>query len=109
MVFQGGLLDRMLSIGHGSPGIHELIIKCINAMKYEDYDFPSEIEQRGVKNIPNYHFRDDALKIWDAIREYVTSVLAFFYTSDVDVQMDCELQDWVYEMHRYKLVVRVVV
>ena len=91
IIFQGGIVDRMLSIGQGSPGIHELIMKSIDEIKYEDYDFPSDVYKRGVKNIPNYHFRDDALKIWDAIKEYGKEVISFFYSSNADILMDCEL------------------
>ena len=90
----------MLSIGLGSLGIHELLQKSLNELKYDDYDFPLEVAKRGVSDIPNYCFRDDALEIWYAIMAYVKEVLNFFYSSNDDVMEDLELQDWVMEIYR---------
>jgi len=90
----------MLSVGLGSSGIHELIQKSIEDIRFEDYDFPSDVDNRGVKGIPNYYFRDDALSIWNAIEAYAKAVIEFFYQSDDDIKMDYELQDWIKEIYR---------
>ncbi len=55
---------------------------------------------RDVADIPNYHFRDDGLKLWNAIRSYVESVVDIFYETDDDIQGDFELQEWVSELFR---------
>ena len=63
-------------------------------------NFPNNIKDRDVADIPNYHYRDDCLKLWQAIKEYVCDVLSIFYETDEDVQKDEELQAWdldVYE------------
>ena len=90
----------MLSAGMGSPGIHELIQKSVSTLKYDEYNLPLDIVRRGLGDIPNYHFRDDALDLWYAIMVYVKRVIDFFYTSDEDITNDLELQDWVKEMYR---------
>ena len=90
----------MLSAGMGSPGIHELIQKSLSPLQYEEYNLPIDMVRRGLNEIPNYHFRDDALELWYAIMAYVKRVVEFFYTSDEDIIDDLELQHWVKEMYR---------
>ena len=50
-------------------------------------------------DIPNYHFRDDGLALWEAIRNYVEDVIDIFYQTDEDVQKDHELQEWDREIY----------
>ena len=52
-----------------------------------------------MADIPNYHFRDDGLALWFAIRNYVDDVINIFYQTDEDVQEDLELQEWDFEVH----------
>ena len=65
-----------------------------------DWDFPTNVAHRGVSDIPNYHFRDDAMMLWQAIDKYVEDVLNLFYDSDDEVQSDWEIQEWVDEIYR---------
>ena len=91
----------MLSVGMGSTGIHELLQRSLRSLTYVDYDLPLDIGKRGLEKVPNYHFRDDASEIWYAIMLYVKNVIGFFYSSDVDVLNDVEIQEWVKEIYRY--------
>ena len=70
----------------------------------EDWNFEANIEKRGVDSgLPDYHFRDDALLIWKAMKEYVGEMVNIFYESDQDVQDDFEIQAWFNEIIRYPL------
>ena len=70
----------------------------------EDWNFEANIEKRGVDlDLPDYHFRDDALLIWKAMKEYVDEMVKIFYESDQDVQDDFEIQAWFNEIIRYLL------
>ena len=64
-----------------------------------ELNFPNNIKNRDVSDIPNYHFRDDGLTLWFAIRSYVDDVINIFYRTDEDVQEDLELQEWEMEVH----------
>ena len=66
-----------------------------------DWDFELNVEKRGVADLPNYHFRDDAMLIWKAIKEYVGEIIDIFYECDQDVQDDFEVQEWFKEIYRY--------
>lgn len=37
---------------------------------YTNFCLPDSLRARGVMTIPNYHYRDDGLKIWAAIERY---------------------------------------
>jgi Lipoxygenase len=59
---------------------------------------PLDLEARGVANLPGYHYRDDALLIWDAIQTYVTDILKLRYKSSAELAGDSELQAWKQEL-----------
>jgi hypothetical protein len=77
---------------------------CAKAWKdwsFTQYDLRADLSARGVddpKLLPGYHYRDDALRIWDVIAEFVGAVLRQFYRDDADVAADSELQAWVREL-----------
>ena len=64
--------------------------RCFNI---EDLNF--RLKTRDVMDLPNFHHRDDCIKLWDALLEYVTEMVANYYETDLDVLMDWELQFWV--------------
>lgn len=53
-----------------------------------------------MKDIPNYHFRDDGMELWKAIKKYVEDIINIFYQTDEDVKEDQELQDWDLEVYK---------
>ena len=60
------------------------------------------VKERGVEDpnlLPGYHYRDDGLKIWKAIEDFVTDILNEFYASDEDVKGDSELQNWANDIY----------
>ena len=77
---------------------------CAKAWKqwsFAQYDLRADLAARGVDDpalLPGYHYRDDALLVWDAIAGFVGAVLRQFYRCDADVAADSELQAWVREL-----------
>lgn len=59
---------------------------------------PYDLAAREVYDLPNYYYRDDALLIWDAIKEYVGDVLKTYYKTSDDMINDEELQAWKNEL-----------
>ena len=99
---KGGAADRILTIGHGTHGFIELMQKSFCEFRFDtDWDFELNVETRGVADLPNYHFRDDAMLLWKAIKEFVDAIINIFYYSDYDVQEDFEIQEWIEEIYRY--------
>jgi len=70
--------------------------------KFKDYSFPEQLKSRGFDEkqsdeLKNYYFRDDGFLIWNAIKEYVKSVVDLTYKNDDDIKNDTILQEWVDE------------
>lgn len=64
------------------------------------------LEKRGVIDaavLPGYFYRDDALKLWDAIEQFVNDIVRIYYRSDDDIQRDEEIQEWIKEVHEFGL------
>lgn len=59
------------------------------------------LEDRGVdsnENLPYYPYRDDAMKIWEAIHNWVKGYLKDHYANSTDVENDQALQEWVEDL-----------
>ncbi|XP_015847828.1 hydroperoxide isomerase ALOXE3 isoform X1 [Peromyscus maniculatus bairdii] len=91
-----GLVDKVTSIGR--RGLIYLMSTGLAHLTYTDFCLPDSLRARGVLNIPNYHYRDDGLKIWAAIERFVSEIVSYYYPSDASVLQDSELQAWVGEI-----------
>lgn len=62
---------------------------------------PSNLQARAVDDcsaLPDYPYRDDALLVWNAIRQWVGDYINTYYSSDADVVGDYELVNWTQEL-----------
>ena len=81
-------------------------IGAYKTFDYESIKLPQSLDKRGVADstvLPNYLYRDDALKLWGAINQFVDNILRIYYHSDEDVQQDDEIQQWIKEVHDFGL------
>jgi len=44
-----------------------VIQSAMETLSYESLCFPEAIEARGMEDAPKYYYRDDGMKIWEAI------------------------------------------
>ncbi|EGV20546.1 lipoxygenase family protein [Thiocapsa marina] len=90
----GGPIDSTMAVG--SKGAFELMARAWRDHPILDgQDVPLDLKARGVDDVealPDYPWRDDALKLWTIVRGYVAAMVAHFYASDDDVVNDDELQ-----------------
>ena len=62
--------------------------KYYKSLTWSSYDLPEVLKERGVHEhdkLPGFHYRDDALKLWFIIKEYIVDILQIYYHSDEDV------------------------
>ncbi|XP_068704039.1 allene oxide synthase-lipoxygenase protein-like [Montipora foliosa] len=100
LIAEGGIIDKTLSVGGG--GHIQLIEKTYKNFKFEMLSFPDMLKKRGVEDagkLPNYYYRDDGLRIWNAITDFIVEFVNIFYHSDDDLSKDQELQSWAMDIH----------
>jgi arachidonate 15-lipoxygenase len=99
LVAPGGPIDELfaakISTTQQSAGSDRL--------KYDFYEnmLPNNLKKRGVEDsavLPNYPYRDDALLVWNAIREWVTEYINIYYENDQAVTGDTELAAWTADL-----------
>ena len=99
LVNEGGIIDVIFSVSKT-----QLIERCNEIYSVHWSNIKRNLEERGVDNpdkLPNYFYRDDGVRLWDAIEAYVRSILDLFYTNDNEVQEDSEIRDWTNEIHNF--------
>jgi arachidonate 15-lipoxygenase len=99
MLAPGGPIDATMAVG--AEGTYWLIAEEYGTWSFADRNPRSQLAERGVLDadrLPGFHFRDDALRLFDAIGVYVAELLGVFYRDDADVQTDGELQAWMREL-----------
>ena len=100
LISDGGVIDQTFSIG--GKGKEMLMHRASMVYDVQGANIKENVKKRGVDDpilLPNYHFRDDGLLIWNAIESYVTEIIGIFYKSDDDVKEDTEVQSWANDVH----------
>ncbi|CAM4532588.1 unnamed protein product [Leuciscus chuanchicus] len=93
LINEGGIISQISSIN--GDRMSEVIKSAMETLTYKSLCFPETIEARGMKDVPNYYYRDDGKMIWEAIHDYVSAVVKIYYVSDETVKSDVEIQGFV--------------
>ncbi|KAK7175687.1 hypothetical protein R3I93_000067 [Phoxinus phoxinus] len=93
LISKDGTFSKITSVN--GDGIAKVIQSGTETLTYESLCFPETIEDRGMKDVPKYYYRDDGMMIWDAIHNFVSAVVKIYYESDETVQEDVEIQGFV--------------
>ena len=97
LIAPGGPIDEAISVG--TEGAYWLINQANSKYSFTDLDPRTHFEARGVlDDLPGYHYRDDALDLWDAIGKFADKVLRIYYKNDAAVAGDDELADFAHEL-----------
>ncbi|XP_029942886.1 arachidonate 12-lipoxygenase, 12S-type isoform X2 [Salarias fasciatus] len=93
LISADGIFKQVASIG--GDGLLVLAQREYRVLTYRSLQPPLDFLDRGVTRLPDYHYREHSLLLWDAIHSFVTSMLGLYYSSDLEVQADLELQAWI--------------
>ena len=102
LIAAGGGVDRLLAATIDNSRI--LAAVGVQSYGFNQAMLPNQLQKRGVDDtttLPVYPYRDDALLIWDAIRQWVYDYLHIYYQNDGDVLNDTLLQRWAKEVSAY--------
>lgn len=91
-----------VTMNMGEEGFNELIRRHFQIWRMDiDGLLLTDLRSRGVDDceiLKDYHFRTDAVSVYEVIRKYVTNYLKIYYAADSDVLEDTEIQNWREEM-----------
>ena len=100
LINNGGIIDQLFSIGgkDDSSGKAEFVRRTNAIYDVHWTNIRKDLTARGIspddnKKLPNYFYRDDGVRLWDAIETFVASILDIFYTNDKAVEDDSELKN----------------
>ncbi|XP_069130264.1 polyunsaturated fatty acid lipoxygenase ALOX15B-like isoform X1 [Argopecten irradians] len=86
----------------GIKGLFELIQRKLETWRMDvDGTLPKELESRGLLDqtvLSGYHYRDDALALYNIINSYVTAYVALYYDCSSSFTNDQEIQAWAQEL-----------
>uniref|UniRef100_A0A3B5A0L5 Si:dkey-17e16.9 n=1 Tax=Stegastes partitus TaxID=144197 RepID=A0A3B5A0L5_9TELE len=66
-------------------GLIELMRRGLSQTTDASFCIPEKIAARGLESIPNFYYRDDALRLWRIISSFIKAMVAFYYQSDHEV------------------------
>ncbi|XP_061667832.1 polyunsaturated fatty acid lipoxygenase ALOX8-like [Syngnathoides biaculeatus] len=78
-----------------------LMRRALARLTYASLRVPEDIAARGLESIPDFYYRDDALRMWNVINSFVKAVVSYYYPLDNEVSADFELQEWANEIFTY--------
>ena len=102
LIAPGGGVDRLLSASIDNARV--LAVLGLQSYGFNSAILPNQFQQRGVDDpnlLPIYPYRDDALLVWDAIKQWVSDYLNLYYPTDENIQKDTALQTWAAEISAY--------
>ena len=100
LINDGGIIDQLFAIG--GEGKVELMRRASAQYSVHWTNIVRHTKERGVDNceqLPGYHYRDDGIKLWNAMEKFASEMIHKFYQSDEDVKEDQELQSWAADIH----------
>ena len=100
LIRDGGTIDQLFAIG--GEGRRELMRRGGTAYNIHWTNIKRNTKERGVddpKTLPGYYYRDDGLKLWNAMESYVRDIVNEFYKDNAAVKGDSELQKWAQDIY----------
>jgi arachidonate 15-lipoxygenase len=93
---EGAAIDNLMAPTR--PAAFAIMNQAYRQRPFGDYSLPRDIERRGLAQLPEFPYRDDAQLLWDAVARYASTYLHRYYPSDQAVQQDDYLQNWAAEL-----------
>ena len=101
LIASGGGVDKLLASSIDQSRVFAIKGAQSYLLNANTVSLPQTLAKRGVDDqtiLPNYPYRDDALLLWNTIKEWVSNYLSYYYKSDDEVKNDKELKLWVAEL-----------
>ncbi|KAK3737983.1 hypothetical protein RRG08_010029 [Elysia crispata] len=100
LISDGGWVDKTMNFGN--KGLFALISRGFHTWRMDqEGTLPNDLKNRGLDDmnvLPCYHFRNDAILLYEAISKYVKAYVSLYYPNDELLQKDSEIQGWAAEL-----------
>lgn len=100
LISEGGWVDKTMNFGN--KGLFELIRRGFCTWRMDVHGtLPEDLKTRGLDDLnvlPCYHFRNDAILLYNAIKNYVKKYVDLYYKNEQLLIEDQEIQNWVQEL-----------
>ncbi|KAL3999915.1 galectin-3-binding protein [Sarotherodon galilaeus] len=93
LISEDGIFSKVAA--SGGKGVIEIMQRSLASMTYKSLCIVDDIVERGLKDVPNFFYRDDGLRLWRIIYSFVKAVLGYYYKTNGQVQKDSKLQNWI--------------
>lgn len=99
LINPGGIIDQLLTGTIESDW--KVAVDALGSLDFDAWMLPAELKARGVDDasLPlEYPYRDDAMRLWSATRQWAHNYLAIYYADDAEVAADAQLQAWAADL-----------
>ncbi|XP_048476222.1 polyunsaturated fatty acid 5-lipoxygenase-like [Rhincodon typus] len=96
LIGDGGSISQMFGVKEDH--FHLLCSKAFQMLTYRSLCLPENLEDRGVTELRGYCYMDDGLRLWEAIHEFVTRIVMYYYKTECEIKDDPELQAWIKDL-----------
>uniref|UniRef100_A0A3B4A8H3 Lipoxygenase domain-containing protein n=1 Tax=Periophthalmus magnuspinnatus TaxID=409849 RepID=A0A3B4A8H3_9GOBI len=97
----GGVFDK--AVGCGLDALPLVLSRSSRRLSYSSLCVPQDVEQRGLNDLPQCLYGQDAPRVWSALLRFVIGWLDLCYRGDEDVEQDSELQSWIRDIYEHGL------
>ena len=94
LVADGGLFDRCFA---GGDCKHRLLEWGAREWSYDRMILPRALASRGLEELADVPYRDDAMLLWNALEAYVRGFVGIWYDQE-RLEADQELRSWIQEL-----------
>jgi arachidonate 5-lipoxygenase len=96
---EDSVFAKVMAVGDHLP---ECLKAFYESFRFSQLSLPQDLSTLVVDDadaLPNYFYRDDAMRLWAVIYKFVGKILGAYYQSDGDITSDPELQAWIRDIH----------
>jgi arachidonate 15-lipoxygenase len=92
LIADGGAVDRIFAGTIESS--RTVSTEALASYNFWNSRIPERFVRRGTDALVEYPFRDDAIDLWNAIREWMRAYVETFYADDAVLAADIEVSAW---------------
>ncbi|KAM6893956.1 polyunsaturated fatty acid lipoxygenase ALOX15B-like [Xenentodon cancila] len=99
LISEDGIFTKFAA--SGGDGMMTIMKKSLKVLTYRSLCIKDDIKDRGLKDVPNFYYKEDGEDLWNIFHRFVEEMLDFYYKDDDQVKQDGEVQDWISDIFKH--------